>query len=348
MEIRRLAAIVAVDIVGYSRLMNNDESRTAVAVRTQRETATPIVREWGGRIVKTMGDGMLLEFPSIVAAVECAVRFQRLMAEDGARASEDTRIVYRVGLHLGDVLVDGDDIIGDCVNVAARLEGACEPGGLCLSADAFRQVTGRVSLDFADLGDLALKNVGRPIRAYAVRPETILAAPLSPVKPTVPPIGAHVPPLSLVVLPLVNLGVDAGQDYFVDGVTESLTTDLSRIAGAFVIGRNTAFAYKGRSVDLRQVGRDLSVRYALEGSVLRAGARMRVNVQLIETETGAHLLAERFDKPIADILDMQDEIVSRLAGQLSAEMIAFEARRARQATHANALVAHVIAFAGVV
>ena len=311
---------MAIDVVGYSRLMGEDEAGTARAVRGHREAAEPIVAGRGGRIVKTMGDGLLLEFPSVVEAVECAIAIQELMAGRNAGVPEARRIVYRAGLHLGDVLVEGEDILGESVNIAARLESLCEPGGVLISNSAHEHVRGRIEATFVDLGEKALKNIARPERVFALRTGRAAAVPLA--KATAGP-----PRLSLLVLPFANIGGDPEQDYFVDGVTESLTTDLSRIRGSFVIGRNTAFTYKGKAVDLKQVGRELNVRYALEGSVQRGGSRMRVNVQLIDAGSGSHLWAERFDKPVADLFDMQDEIVARLANALEAQLSAAEARR---------------------
>ena len=324
---RRLAAILAADVVGYSRLMGEDEAGTARAVRERREAATPIVRSFGGRLVKTMGDGVLLEFPSIVAAVECAIAIQTMMAERNADTPEDKRIRYRIGVNLGDVLIEGDDILGDGVNIAARLEGVAEPGGICLSGTAYDHVRGRIDARFADLGPTKLKNIAEPVRVYSLevgQPAQAKSAPAPAPEKSAPP------RLSIVVLPFANIGGDPEQEHFVDGVTESLTTDLSRLRGSFVIGRNTAFTYKGKAVDLKQIGRELNVRYVLEGSVQRGGNRMRVNVQLIDAETGNHLWAERFDKPLADLFDMQDEIVARLAGALNAELEAAEARRAER------------------
>ena len=326
---RRLAAILAADVVGYSRLMGEDEAGTARAVREHREAARPIVAGLGGRIVKTTGDGLLLEFPSVVAAVECAIAIQKLMAERNAETPEAKRIVYRIGVNLGDVLIEGDDILGDGVNIAARLEGLCEPGGVLISGAAYDHVRGRIDADFVDLGEKHLKNIARPVRIYAVVTSSEMST--APEAPASGPNRQGPPRLSIVVLPFANIGGDPEQEHFVDGVTESLTTDLSRIRGVVVIGRNTAFTYKGKAVDLKQIGRDLHVRYVLEGSVQRGGARMRVNVQLIDAETGSHLWAERFDKPLADLFDMQDEIVARLADALNTELIAAEARRAEQA-----------------
>ncbi len=336
-EVRRLAAILAADVVGYSRLMGEDEAGTVRLVRERREAATPIVRGFGGRLVKTTGDGVLLEFPSIVAAVECAVAIQKMMAERNADLPEAKRVLYRIGVNLGDILIDGDDILGDGVNVAARLEGIAEPGGVCVSSSVLEHIQGRVAAEFLDLGEQSLKNIGKPVRAYALSADAIAAAKIdareaasAATAAPAPPERREPPRLSLVVLPFASIGGDPEQDYFVDGVTESLTTDLSRIPGAFVIGRSTAYTYKGKAADLRQIGRELSVRYVLEGSVQRRGDRMRVNVQLIEAETGAHLWAERFEKPVADLFDMQDEIVARLANKLRVELIDVEARRAEK------------------
>jgi TolB-like protein/class 3 adenylate cyclase len=330
---RRLAAIMAIDVVGYSRLMGEDEVGTAVSVREHREAARPIVADRGGRIVKTMGDGLLLEFPSVVAAVECAVAIQKLMVERNAEIPAARRIVYRIGVNLGDVLIEGEDILGEGVNIAARLEGICEPGGVLISSAAFEHVRGKIDAEFVDLGDKALKNIARPVRVFAVRIGS--SSPASP--PIAVPRNQGPPRLSMVVLPFANIGGDIEQEHFVDGVTESLTTDLSRVRGSFVIGRNTAFTYKGNAVDLKAIGRELNVRYVLEGSVQRGGNRMRVNVQLIDTETGNHLWAERFDKPLADLFDMQDEIVARLANALNAQLVAAEARRAEQAANPDSM-----------
>ena len=321
---RRLAAILAADVVGYSRLMGEDEAGTARAVSERREAVRPIVSDHGGRVVKTTGDGLLLEFSSIIAAVDCAIAIQKLMAESNAGTPEAKRILYRIGVNLGDVLVEGDDILGDGVNIAARLEGICEPGGVLVSGGAYEQVRGRIDAQFVDLGEKDLKNIAQPVRVYAVGAGSQVAGSASAPRTREPP------RLSIVVLPFANIGGDSEQDYFVDGVTESLTTDLSRIHGSFVIARNTAFAYKDKHVDVKQIRRDLNVRYVLEGSVQRAGARMRVNVQLIDAESGNHLWAERFDKPVADLFDMQDEIVARIANTLSPQLFWAEARRAER------------------
>ena len=258
--------------------------------------------------MKNTGDGFLAEFPSAVEAVRAAVQFQTRIKELTIGDAEDRRIAFRVGINIGDVIVEPHDIFGDGVNIAARLESIAEPGGICISSSAYDQVRGKVGVEFADLGEQNLKNIARPVRAYAVvRDGLSPATQAERARPS--PLSA--PRLSIVVLPFANIGGDPEQDYFVDGVTESLTTDLSRISGSFVIGRHTAFTYKGKAVDLKQIGRELNVRYVLEGSVQRGGNRLRVNVQLIDAETGNHLWAERFDKPVADLFDMQDEIVSQ-------------------------------------
>src|SRR5271169_462958 len=257
------------------------------------------------------------------------------MVERNAGLPPERRIEFRVGIHLGDVVEESDgDLMGDGVNIAARLEGIADPGGICLSEDAYRQVRDRLKEGFADLGEKELKNIARPVRAYAVKTGS---AGSSPAPHASAPDKAGPPRLSIVVLPFANLGGDPEQEYFVDGVTESLTTDLSRIAGSFVIARNTAFTYKGKPFDVKQIGRDLNVRYVLEGSVQRGGNRMRVNVQLIDGETGNHLWAERFDKPLADLFDMQDEIVARLSNALNAQLVAAEARRAEQAANPDSM-----------
>jgi TolB-like protein len=328
---RRLAAILAADVAGYSRLMGLDEVGTARILREHRAVSDGLVAKHGGRIVKTTGDGILLEFSSVVDAVECAVAVQAAMAERNNGVPEDRRMLFRIGINLGDILIQGDDILGDGVNIAARLEGIAKAGGICISSSAYEQVRGKVAVEFADLGEQTLKNIARPVRAYALVPDrpgpgTLAGAIPSPLL---------VPRLSIVVLPFANIGSDPEQEHFVDGVTESLTTDLSRMIGSFVIGRNTAFTYKGKHVDLKRVGQELQVRYVLEGSVQRSGNRMRVNVQLIDSETSNHLWAERFDKPVADLFDMQDEIVARLANQLGTELVTAEARRGERAPHPN-------------
>jgi TolB-like protein/class 3 adenylate cyclase len=324
---RKLAAILAADVVGYSRMMGEDEAGAAALVRERRETVQPIIAAHSGRLFKTMGDGMFIEFPSVVAAVECALAMQRQMATGNEGAPEAKRVLYRIGVHLGDVLVEGEDILGDGVNITSRLEGVAEAGGVCISGAAYEHVRGRVEAEFIDLGEKALKNIARPMRVYAVRIE----ADGSQSAPPPAPSEFGPPRLSIVVLPFANIGGDAEQDYFVDGVTESLTTDLSRIRGSFVIARNTAFTFRGKAFDVTKIGRELNVRYALEGSVQRSGNRMRVNAQLIDAQSGNHLWAERFERPMTDLFEMQDEIVARIANTLNAQFVAVEARRAERA-----------------
>ena len=256
--------------------------------------------------MKNTGDGFLAGVSWCVEAVRGCGAVQTRIKELTIGEAEDRRIAFRMGINIGDVMVEPDDIFGDGVNIAARLEGIAEPGGICISSSAYDHVRGKVAVEFVDLGEQNLKNIARPVRAYAVRDGLSLRQGDSRPTPSTP----SAPRLSIVVLPFANIGGDPEQEYFVDGVTESLTTDLSRISGAFVIARNTAFTFKGKAIDVKQIGRELNVRYVLEGSVQRGGNRLRVNVQLIDAETGNHLWAERFDKPVADLFDMQDEIVS--------------------------------------
>ncbi len=337
-EQRRLTTILAADVAGYSRLMGADEEGTMRRLRALRaELFDPTINANRGRVFKTTGDGILIEFASVVDAVRCAIEVQHGMAARNADVAPDQRIEFRVGIHLGDVIVEDDgDLMGDGVNIAARLEGIAAPGGICLSRAAFDQVEGKVDAEFADLGEQALKNIVRPVRVFAIDPtatasrgQAQAASPL--VSPTPPP------RLSIVVLPFANLGGDPEQEYFADGITESLTTDLSRISGSFVIGRSTAFTYKGKAADLKQVGREFNVRYVLEGSVQRGGNRLRINVQLIDTQSGQHLWAERFDKPLADLFDMQDEIVAHLASQLGTQLVEAEARRAERSPNPDSM-----------
>jgi TolB-like protein len=322
-ETRKLAAILAADVVGYSRLAGADEERTLARLRALRsDLIDPTIAVHHGRVVKRTGDGVLVEFRSVVDAARCAIETQHSMIERNAGLPPDHRIELRIGVHLGDVVEEADgDLMGDGVNIAARLEGIAQPGAICLSEDAYRQIKGRLDLAIADLGPTRLKNIAEPIRVYSLAVGQPAQA-----KPASAP-----PRLSLIVLPFTNIGGDPEQDYFADGVTESLTTDLSRVSGSFVIARNTAFTYKGKPVDVTTIGRELNIRYVLEGSVQRGGARLRVNVQLIDAESGSHLWAERFEKPVTDLFEMQDEIVARLANSLNAQLVAVEARRADRA-----------------
>jgi TolB-like protein/class 3 adenylate cyclase/Tfp pilus assembly protein PilF len=337
-ETRKLAAILAADVVGYSRLAGADEDRTLARLRALRsDLIDPTVAVHNGRVVKRTGDGSLIEFRSVVDAVRCAIEVQTGMVERNAGLPPERRIEFRVGIHLGDVVEESDgDLMGDGVNIAARLEGIAKPGAMCLSEDAYRQVKARLDLAVSDLGPTQLKNIAEPIRVYSLEVGApAQAKPVVSLPQTAAPSSA--PRLSIVVLPFTNIGGDPEQEYFVDGVTESLTTDLSRIAGSFVIARNSAFSYKGKSPDVRQIGRELNVRYVLEGSMQRGGNRLRVNVQLIDAESGNHLWAERFDKPVADLFNMQDEIVSRLANTLNTQLITAEARRAEYAPHPSSM-----------
>ena len=299
-ETRKIAAILAADVVGFSRLAAADEDRTLARLRALRsDLIDPTIAVHKGRVVKRTGDGSIVEFRSVVDAVRCAIEVQNAMVERNVGLPEDRRIIFRIGVHLGDVVEESDgDLMGDGVNIAARLEGIAEPGTICLSEDAYRQVKGRLDLAVSDLGQTQLKNIAEPMRVYSLevgKPTQARPAPAAASEKSTPP------RLSIVVLPFANIGGDPSHDHFVDGVTESLTTDLSRIRGAIVVARNTAFSYKGKPLDVKTIGRELNVRYVLEGSVQRSGARMRVNVQLIDAETGNHLWAERFDNPLGPL-----------------------------------------------
>ena len=289
-ETRKLAAILAADMVGYSRLAGIDEDRTLARLRALRsDLIDPTIAVHHGRVVKRTGDGVLVEFRSVVEAVRCAIEVQNGMIKRNAGVPPERHIEFRVGIHLGDVVEESDgDLMGDGVNIAARLERVAQPGGICLSEDAYRQVRDRLDEAFVDLGDQTLKNIARPVRVYAIKTSSDGSATAPRDAPEARAATLAPPHLSIVVLPFANIGGDPEQEYFADGMTESLTTDLSRIAGAFVIARNTAFTYKGKPFDVKQIGRELGVRYVLEGSVQRGGNRMRVNVQLIDAESGAH------------------------------------------------------------
>ncbi len=326
---RRLAAIFAADVVGYSRLMGADEEGTHERFKAHlRELVDPKIREHHGRIVKTTGDGVLAEFASVVDAVRCAGEIQRGMANRDLDLAEERRLRFRIGVNLGDVIADGGDIYGDGVNIAARLEGLAAPGGICVSSTVRDHIGDRLPYAFEDMGEQSVKNIARSIRVYALRPKGIAGLPRASVSPSAsisPPIAA--PRLSIVVLPFTNLSDDREQQYFADGITEDLTTDLSRIAHSFVISRNTAFTYRNKVVDTKQVGRELGVRYVLAGSVRRSGSRVRVSAQLIDAATDAYLWAERFDRDTGDLFALQNEITGRLANALGVELIAAEASR---------------------
>jgi adenylate cyclase len=313
---RRLAAIFAVDVAGYSRLMGTDEVGTLAALKAhRREVVDPEIAAHHGRIVKTTGDGMLVEFASAVDAVTCAVAIQEKMAERTVEGTEP-RIQFRVGINIGDIIIDGGDIFGDGVNLAARVENECEPGGVYLSDDAFRQVRSKTSLAFDDLGERSLKNIDRPVRLYAARPATVSPV-LSAKEPTerTRPLPLPDKP-SIAVLPFNNMG-EAGEDvYFADGIAEDIITELSRYPDLFVVARNSSFTYRGKAVRITDVARDLGVRYVLEGSVRRAGDRIRVNAQLIDAVSGRHLWAERYDRNLQDLFAVQDELTRSIVAVL--------------------------------
>jgi TolB-like protein/class 3 adenylate cyclase len=376
-ETRKLAAILVSDVVGYGRLAGADEDRTLARLRALRsDLIDPTIAIHHGRVVKRTGDGGLIEFRSVVDAVRCAIEVQNGLIERNAGLPPDRRIEFRVGIHLGDVVEESDgDLMGDGVNIAARLEGIAKPGSIYLSEDAYRQVKARLDLKVSDLGATNLKNIAEPVRVYALEVGTPAEA-----KASAPTSGDQAQPmvakrrlgfaplvagiavllilaaaggwdllagrsakpldathLSIVVLPFANLSGDASQDYFADGITENLTTDLSRLSGSFVIARNTAFTFKGKNADAREIGKELGVRYVLEGSVQRDQNQVRVNAQLIDAESGGHLWAERFDKPLANLFRMQDEIVASLASQLGAELITDEARRAERVSNPDSM-----------
>ena len=367
-ETRKLAAILVADVVGYSRLAGADEDRTLARLRGLRsDLIDPAIAAHHGRLVKRTGDGSIIEFRSVVDAVNCAIEVQRAMVERNAEVAPERRIEFRIGIHLGDVVEESDgDLMGDGVNIASRLEGICEPGGVCLSEDAYRQVKSRLELQVADLGRQNLKNIAEPVRAYLLRqgapatqkppqPATrarsvwarwpALAAALALVllaagayawragyaprflAASVDDKLAYAPRLSIVVLPFENLGGDPEQQYFADGITDDLTTDLSHVPDSFVIARDTAFTFKGRQVDAKAIGRELSVRYMLEGSVRRAGEKVEINAQLISTETGAHVWADRFEGERSNLGKLQFEVVARLANSLGWELMKAEVLR---------------------
>ncbi len=327
---RRLAAILATDVVGYSRLIRADEEGTIAALKALRaDIIDPKLAEHHGRVVKLMGDGMLAEFPSVVDAVRAAVETQQAVTEHNSGLPEDKRIKVRVGINLGDVVIDGDDIHGDGVNVAARLEGLAKPGGICISGSVHEQVRDRIDLPFEDLGEQEFKNIDRPVRVWQWITDAGFAAGVS--AKTDEPLSLPDKP-SIAVLAFENMSGDPEQDYFADGITEDITTALSRISSLFVIARNSAFTYKGKSIDVRQVGRELGVRYVLEGSVRRGGDRLRISGQLIDTDTGAHIWADKFDSTIEDVFDLQDRVTAMVAGAIEPSITQAEIKRASQKT----------------
>src|ERR1700678_2834882 len=361
-EIRKIAAILVSDVVGYSRLAGADEDRILARLRALRsDLIDPTISVHRGRIVKRTGDGSVIEFRSVVDAVRCAIEVQHAMVERNAGVALEKRIEFRIGIHLGDVVEETDgDLMGDGVNIAARLEGVCEPGAICLSEDAYRQVSGRLDMAVTDLGPIELKNIERSIRVYSLQvgvpaqaTPAIEATPkqrsrlallgagivalilivggawyfLAGNRTATTPLPAEAAHLSIVVLPFTNLSNDPAQDYFADGVTENLTTDISRLRNSFVIARNTAFTFKGKNLDAKAIGKELGVRYVLEGSVQRDANRVRVNAQLIDAESGAHVWADRFEDDVVDLFKLQDDVVARLAGTLQVELLNAEAQR---------------------
>jgi len=320
---RKLAAILAADVAGYSRLMGADEEGTLAALKAHRAALIdPEIAGHRGRVVKTTGDGMLIEFPSVVDAVRCAIAVQAGMAARNAAVPQEKRIEFRVGINLGDIIIDGDDIHGDGVNIAARLEGIAEPGRICISESAHHQVRDRFDLRFEDLGEQQLKNIARPVRVFR--------APLEKGPAKERPALAVPEKPSIAVLPFQNMSGDAEQEYFSDGVVEEIITALSRMRWLFVIARNSSFTYKGRAVDVKQVGRELGVRYVLEGSVRKAGNRLRITGQLIDAATGAHLWADRFDGGLEDVFELQDRVTSSAIGAIAPKLEQAEIERAKR------------------
>ncbi|MFZ5780883.1 MAG: tetratricopeptide repeat protein [Pseudomonadota bacterium] len=330
---RRLAAVLAADVAGYSRLMSLDEGGTARRLGEHFAVLQPLAERHRGRVVKTMGDGLLVEFPSAVAAMEYAMAFQRLMARRNARTDPDHAMAFRIGIHLADVLIAGDDILGEGVNLAARLQELARPGGICLSRTAWEQVRGRVDLAFDDLGEQRLKNIPEPVHVFgaALPPSQGEGAPpRSPLPAASPSLPTPLPlpdRPSIVVMPFANLSDEPDQAFFADGITEDLTTALSRLRWLFVIARNSAYASHARGVDLRSVARDLGVRYVLEGSVRRAGKRLRVTGQLVEAETGHHIWGEKYDRQLDDIFALQDEITANIVASIEPHLLEREGGR---------------------
>src|SRR6266446_2455356 len=315
---RRLAAILSADVAGYSRLTGLDEEGTHATLKAcRRELIDPKIAEHRGRMVKNTGDGALVEFASAVDAMRCAMKIQRAMAERNAAIPEDRRIEFRIGINVGDIIIDEGDIYGDGVNIAARVETLASPGAICLSDNAYQQIKGKLALDVSDMGEQHLKNIAQPVRVYRVRldrgvPEV---APALPDKP------------SIAVLPFQNMSGDPEQEYFSDGITEDIITALSRLRWFFVIARNSTFAYKGKGVDVKHLGRELGVRYVLEGSVRKSGSRVRITGQLIDAMTGNHIWAERYDRELADIFALQDEITTSVTAAIEPKLLAAEGIR---------------------
>lgn len=324
---RRLAAILAADVAGYSRLMGADELGTLSALKAhRREVIDPTIASHNGRIVKTTGDGMLVEFASAVDAVTCAMAVQDKMAERNVKS--DLKITFRIGINVGDIVIDDDDIFGDGVNVAARVENECEPGAVCLSGNAFEQVRGKVAFAFEDLGERSLKNIDRPVRLYSALPAGFTSKRTNFQEQTIKVLPLPDRP-SIAVLPFTNMSGDPEQEYFADGIVEDIITALSRFKSLFVIARNSSFIYKGKVADIKQVGRELGVRYLLEGSVRKAGGQVRITGQLIEAATGAHLWANKFDAPIENVFELQDNVTASVVGAIAPRLAEAEAAAAR-------------------
>ena len=318
---RRLAAVLAADVAGYSRLMGNDEEGTLTALKAcRRELTDPKLAEHRGRIVKTTGDGVLVEFASAVEAVRCAMEIQRDMAERNAVIPEDRRVEFRIGINVGDIILDEGDIYGDGVNIAARLETLASPGAICLSESAYTQIKGKLPINVSDLGVQQLKNIAQPVRVYSVQFDGA---------PTRQTLSLPDRP-SIAVLPFQNMSGDPEQEYFADGMVEDIITNLSRIKWLFVIARNSSFTYKGRAIDVKQVGRELGVRYVLEGSVRKAGTRVRITGQLVEASTGAHLWADRFDGALEDVFELQDHVTSSVVAAIAPKLEQAEIERSKR------------------
>jgi adenylate cyclase len=330
---RKLAAILAADVVGYSRLMAADEAGTLAALKRHRETVfDPAVAVHNGRIVKLIGDGTIVEFASVVDAVNCALSVQRSGAPAPDRSAAQPAIVLRIGINLGDVITDGKDIYGDGVNLAARLEPLAEPGGVCISSIVNESIGNRIDVRFQDGGEITVKNIDRPIRIWRWQPASAAA---NSQKPNVANPAAKVATASIAVLPFTNMSGDAEQEYFSDGISEDIITDLSKIAGLIVIARNSSFTYKGRSVDVRAVGRELGVRSVLEGSIRRAGQRVGITAQLIDAESGGHLWGDRYDRDLTDIFEVQDDVTHRIVDALKVTLSPAEKARLAESEPSN-------------
>ncbi len=334
---RRLAAIIAADVVGYSRLMGTDEAGTFERLKAfRKDLVQPKITERGGRIVKLMGDGFLAVFPSVVDAVQCAVDIQQEITAWEPDIPDDRRITLRIGINLGDIIREGSDIYGDGVNVAARLEGFAEAGGICLSGTVYGEVKNKLDLAFADLGEQTFKNIVEPVRVYRITldPGTVASETVGSSDRSAPALELPDKP-SVAVLPFTNMSRDPEQEYFSDGITEDIITELSRFSGLFVIARNSSFAYKGQSVDIKQVAHDLGVRYVLEGSVRRSGNQLRITAQLLDRDSGGHVWGEKYDRELEDIFALQDEITRNVVGSIAPQVELAEMERSRELSGAN-------------